>query len=339
MKKLVPKPKDRVTIADVAQKADVSSMTVSRVLNNKDGISDHTREHVLTVMRELGYRPNRIARSLVTDKTLKIGVVVPSISSAYFGAVLEGAERVFWETDYHMLLANTGNNPRREAAIMDLFEEDRVDGVLVFSSILSKENLSGMLQAQRAAVVLNAEVERDVAGHIYMDEAGAMALAVNHLVNRGRRCLGYVSVGKNSFAKRERMHGFVASLKQHGLPIEADCVVSIKTEDDKANISHWLDAHPHIDGIICFNDNIAASVLRTCADVGRHVPEDVAVIGYDDIYLAQLVTPTLTTLRLSMTKYELGAMAARMLLERIEGHLDQNPVVLHHELILRDSTP
>ena len=138
MKKLVPKPKDRVTIADVAQKADVSSMTVSRVLNNKDGISDHTREHVLTVMRELGYRPNRIARSLVTDKTLKIGVVVPSISSAYFGAVLEGAERVFWETDYHMLLANTGNNPRREAAIMDLFEEDRVDGVLVFSSILSK---------------------------------------------------------------------------------------------------------------------------------------------------------------------------------------------------------
>src|SRR5690606_20968699 len=130
--KFVSRQKERVTLADVAQKADVSAMTVSRVLNNKDGISETTREHVLSIMQDLGYRPNRVARSLATAQTLKIGIVIPSISSAYFGAVLEGAERVLWDNGYHILLCNSANSKKREQAILDLFEEDRVDGVMVF---------------------------------------------------------------------------------------------------------------------------------------------------------------------------------------------------------------
>ena len=333
------KSKVRVTIADVAEKADVSTMTVSRVLNNKEGISEQTRENVLNVMRDLGYRPNRIARSLATDKSLKIGVVVPSISSAYFGAVLEGAERVFWEAEYHIVLCNTGNSAHREATVMELFEEDRVDGVLAFSSHLSKEDLSNMLRTQRAAVVINAEVEPGVAGHIYVDEFGAMSLAVRHLLSKSRCCLGYIGMGKNSFAKRERMYGFMASLKKQGQAVDPDHILTLHSEDNKQAIAGWLQDHPQIDGVICFNDNIAATTLRACADLDKCIPDDVAVIGYDDIYLAELVTPTLTTLRLSMTKIELGAMAARMLLERIEGHVDQSPIVLNHELILRDSAP
>lgn len=313
-------------------------MTVSRVLNNKDGISAQTRQHVRAVMHELGYRPNRIARSLATDKTLKIGVVVPSISSAYFSAILEGAEQVFWENGYHMLLCNTGNSARREQAMMNLFEEDRADGVLVFSSHLSGDQLSSYLRHQRAAVVLNAEIDPEVAGHIYVDEPGSIGLAVSHLLASGRRCLGYVGAGVNNFAKRERVRGFQLALESAGYVVDPALIVSING-NGYATATQLLRDHPAIDGIVCFNDEIAARVLRACADLGRCVPDDVAVIGYDDIYLAELLTPMLTTLRLSLTKHEVGAMAARMLLARIEGEGHQNPVILSHELIIRDSAP
>ena len=328
----------RVTLTDVAEKAAVSAMTVSRVLNNKEGISPETREHVLAVMHELGYRPNRVARSLVTDKTLKIGVIVPGISSAYFGAVLEGAERVFWDYDYNMVLCSTGNSARREQAVLDLFEEDRVDGVLVFSSHLSKEMLTQYLENQRSAVVLNAEVDETVAGHIYVDEPGAMSLAVNHLVSRGRRTLSYIGHGENTYAKRERLMGFMANLVKHGCTVNPELIISV-AEDNHHLTKQLLHDHPEIDGIVCFNDEIAARALRACAELGRRVPDDVAIIGYDDIYLAELLTPTLTTLRLNMTKHEVGAMAARMLLERIEGQVNQEPVALSHRLIVRDSAP
>ena len=132
------KQKDRITIADVAEKADVSTMTVSRVLNNKGEISEATRQHVLDVMRELGYRPNRIARSLATDRTLKVGIIVPSLSSYYFGAILEGVRKMFYgRTTITSLLCNTGDSHKREKAVMRFFEEDRVDGVIVFSSHLT----------------------------------------------------------------------------------------------------------------------------------------------------------------------------------------------------------
>ena len=332
------KSKERVTIADVAREADVSSMTVSRVLNNKDGISEETREHVLAVMNELDYRPNRVARSLATDKTLKIGIVIPSLSSAYFGAILEGAERIFWEHGYHMLLCNTGNIIRHEQAVLDLFEEDRVDGVLAFSSQLSGEQLASYLRNQRAAVVLNAEIDPDVAGHILIDETASMALAVNHLWQNGRHRLGYIGVGGDNYAKRERARSFQRTLEAAGQSVEPAHIVENCGRGYGA-LTQLICEHPDIDGIICFNDEVAARVLRVCADLGRRVPDDVAVVGYDDIFLAELLTPTLTTLRLSLTKHEVGAMAARMLLARIEGETHQNPVILSHELVIRDSAP
>ncbi len=131
------KQKDRITITDMAEKAKVSTMTVSRVLNNKGEISDATRQHVLPIMNELGYLPNRVACSLATDRTLKIGIVAPALSSYYFGAILEGTEDVLRENGYHIPLCNTDDNRQREIAVMEFFEEDRVDGVVIFSSHLT----------------------------------------------------------------------------------------------------------------------------------------------------------------------------------------------------------
>ena len=332
------KTKTRITIADVAQKADVSMMTVSRVMNNKDGIGEETRQHVLAVMNELGYRPNRIARSLASDKTLKIGVIVPSISSAYFSAILESAEHVFWQNNYHMLLCNTGNNDRHEKDVLEFFEEDCVDGVLIFGSHLDRGQLSALLDDQRAAVVVNTEVDPEVAGQIIFDERTGIAMAVEHLLKQGRSHLAFVGPPRRTYASRQRLASFIDVLSAADL-FNPDSIVNSKDEVIDQVVKHLLHDRPQIDGIVCFNDTVAVRVLRACADLGRRVPEDVAVIGYDDIDIARMVTPRLTTLRLTLDKDEQGALAAQMLLDRIEGQVDQEPILLNHELVIRESAP
>lgn len=336
---MVSRSKERVTIADVAEKADVSTMTVSRVLNNKDEISEATRQHVLSVMHELGYRPNRVARSLATAKTLKIGVIVPSISSAYYGAVLEGAERLFWDRGYHMMLCNTGEDTRREQTILDLFEEDRADGVLVVSTHLPADVLSSYLRRQRAAVVINSEVEAGVACHVRTDELRSMTLGVDHLLKSGRRCLGYVGGNMKTYAARQRRYNFVAATQAAGLPVDPNCIADCDRRGGYDTAWRLLQAHPEIDGLMCFNDEIAAGVLRACHDLGRRVPDEIAVIGYDDVFLTELLNPSLTTLRLSLGKREVGALAGQILLERINGSSARDEVVLEHELVVRESAP
>lgn len=335
--------KTRVTITDVARRAGVSKMTVSRVINNKAEISAATRQNVFQAMEELGYRPNRIARSLATNTTSRIGIMVPSLSNDYFGAIIEGAENVLWDNGYHILLGNSGGNAQREQAIMEAFEDHRVDGVIVLSAHYAEESMNDYLRNQRAAVTINAPVKSELAVCICTDEIKSMALAVHHLLNLGRTYIGYVHFNNNTYASSERFRGFELALKSAGLPFD----VSRQTRQTLArdphmmqNIIELLQDNPRIDGLICFNSGIAARALLACHKSGRRVPDDVAVLGYDDNFLAELTTPPLTTLDLVHPKYEVGAMAARLLLGCIEDSSTvQDDVILEHKLVVRESAP
>jgi LacI family transcriptional regulator len=332
-----------VTIADVAQKANVSKMTVSRVLNNKGEISDATRQRILLVMNELGYRPNRIARSLVTNTTLRIGIAVPSLANPYFGAIVEGAENVFWENDYHIVLGHSGGKPAREAAVIEMFEDHRVDGVIVLSAPSSVEDVNRYLRNQRAAVVINTFVDEGIAGRMYTAEIKSMAQAVDHLLKSGRRHLGYMSFGTGTYADHERYRGFELALDHAGLPFIPNQQFRIHDIADEQMIEvveEMLRADPKIDGLICFNTGIAARALQACYRLGRRVPDDLAIIGYDDSVLAELTIPPLTTIDLAIPKQEVGAIAARMLLERIvDNDIVQQDLILEHHLVVRASAP
>lgn len=335
--------KAHITIADVAEKANVSKMTVSRVINNKGEISEETRQKIVRVMEELGYRPNRVARSLATSKTMRIGIMVPSIANPYFGAIIEGAEKVFWDNDYHILLGHTGSSPEYEADVMEMFEDNRVDGVLVLSPHSSKDAMNRYLRGQRAAVAINTPVNAEFARRIYTDEIKSMSLAVNHLLKAGRHRLGYVRLDINTYAHNKRSEGFELALRNAGLDSDPDQQITTlldHTPDMMGSVSHMLQANPHMDGLVCFTSGIAAVALKACARLGRRVPEDIAIIGYDDISLAELITPSLTTLDLTLPKEEVGAMAARMLLEEIaDSNMKRDDVILEHKLIIRDSAP
>lgn len=334
----MPSKKNRVTIAEVAKYANVSTMTVSRVVNKRGQVSDEMRKLVHDAMAVLGYRPNRIARSLVNSKTFKIGVIVPDMSSIFFAAVLTNIESVLWNHNYYMLLSNSGKSDRREQDILDVFEEDQVDGVLIFGSHLECQHLTNLLRNQRAAVVVNGEVNSKVAGQILFDQRGAVETAVQYLVKKGRTHLGYVGVDKRTYAMRERKCAFDNILTQLDDTVEGWVMDSNKDNVD-IRLPQYLEDYPQTNGILCFNDELAADVLLTLSQMGKHIPDDIAVIGFDDVKLAQWVTPQLTTIRLKKSIGELGELAAQLLLERIEGTVHDEPVILSHELIIRDSTP
>src|SRR5690606_31938776 len=184
---------------------------------------------------------------------------------------------------------------RREQTILDLFEEDRADGVLVVSSHLNSAVLSEYLRKQRAAVVINSEVEAGAACHVRTNEKQSMAKAVEHLVKSNRRCLAYVGTNMKTYAGRQRQNCFVAALQEFGASVRPDLIMSCDRRGGYVTARQLLQEHPEVDGVICFNDEIAAGALRACFDLGRDVPGDVAVIGYDDIFLAELLNPSLTT--------------------------------------------
>ncbi len=335
--------KKHTTIVDVADKAGVSKMTVSRVINGKGEISEATRQRVLSAMQDLGFRPNRLAQRLATNATFQIGIVVSSITNPHFGAIIEGAELVLWEHNYQILLCHTGSDASREEAVMRVLEDNRVDGVIILSAHSSLEAMNRALANQRAAVAINTQVSPDVAARIFTDEISSMAMAVNHLIANGRRRIGYVHFAINTYASHERYRGFELALRQAGLEFDPHRQTAVVPTElglpANTIIRDLLTTNPDIDALVCFNTGIAAKALQTCVALGRRVPADIALIGYDEQLITELTTPPLTTIDI-VPKHDVGTLAARMLLQRMEnGNSPVEDVILQHKLIIRDSAP
>lgn len=330
--------KSRVTLADVAREAGVSMQTVSRVVNAKGEISPATRQLVNDVIDRLGYRPSGIARSLATNRTLTFGLVVPDISNPFFPEIARGAEDVARAHGYTVFVCNTVEDPQREDDVLRLLEDRRVDGLLLCSSRLPDDTLLARLAAFPAAVVVNRTLPPDIAGSVRVDDALGAARAVEHLLSRGRRTIALIAGPASSRSSSERLRGFQQASAAAGRDLDLGLIEAGRPdlEGGLQAATHLLTARPDIDGIVCYNDLVAIGALQACAALGRRVPDDVAIVGCDDIVLAALVSPSVTTLRVA--KDALGAAAATMLLERLDGRFGPE-LVITPELIVRQSAP
>lgn len=330
----------RINISDVAREAGVSPQTVSRALNNKGEISGDTRARVLETVRRLGYRPNTLARGLVTHRTYTLGLVVPDIANPFFSEVARGAEDAAHEAGYSLLFCNAVESPEREMDALRTLEAQRVDGILLCSSRLSDEDLAGLLSRLPPVVLANREPA--VAGMQCVrvdDEFGARA-ATQHLLGSGRRCIGLLAGPAASRSGRSRTRGYNAVLAEAGLPIDPDLEVhgAPYLDDGCERATRLLHEHPEIDALLCYNDLVAVGALQACAALGKRVPEDIAVIGFDDIPLAALVAPPLTTLR--SDRRALGRAIVQLMLQAIEGCPNGcDDVLIKPELIVRASAP
>jgi LacI family transcriptional regulator len=331
---------ERVTISDVAKEAGVSIMTVSRVINNKGEISDTTRQHVLKVIERLDYRPSSIARSLATKRTGTLGLVVPDIANPFFSDLALGAEDKAYAEGYNIFLCNTKEDSQREVATLESLAEKRVDGLIICGSRLVDDVLRTALEHHPVVVLVNRQLPDYDTGLVCVDDLAGGRMATEHLLQSGHRAIGFLAGPPISYSGRQRAVGYRAAIDAAGLPYNAAWVrhCSSGVVSGREVGTALLTDHPELTALFCYNDLVAVGVLQACADLGHRVPDDVAIVGFDDIFLAALVTPPLTTCH--TPRYKLGVQVMDMLLDRIKGCTsDCKEIVVQPKLIVRASAP
>ena len=345
----------RTTIEDVARAAGVSRQTVSRAINDLGEISPRTRARVLRIAEEMGYRPSSIARGLATRRTRTLGLVIPDVANPFFSDVARGAEHEGYGGGYNVFLCNTDEDPERELAVLRSLEEKRVDGVVLCSSRLDDDELRRVVARQSAVVLVNRRLEparaENGVGIVMLDDVAGGRMATQHLVDGGHRAVGFLAGPPASRSGRSRAEGYRAACAAADLSYSPAWTVPCPAGVDGGHQAarELLTARPELTALFCYNDLVAVGALRACADLGRQVPDDLALVGFDDIMLAALVTPPLTTCH--VLRYELGVQAMRSLLNQIGGcpdranqgpEAEQNPcaeIVLRPELVVRASAP
>lgn len=314
-------------------------MTVSRALNEKEGISPDTRSRVQAVVERLGYRRSGIARGLVTKRTGTLGLVVPDNSNPYFSEVARGVEHASYAKGYNVFLCNTEEDWRRERIVLQSLADKQVDGIIVCSPRLPDNDLIDLLDYFPTCVVINRAIEGHSATSLRTDDETGARQAIEHLLRRGHRAIGLLAGPEPSFSGRLRRRGYLAALAHEGIEPDAGWIrhsLPMVEASQEAAVD-LLTKHPRLTALFCFNDLVAMGALKACAQLGRRIPEDVAVIGYDDIPLASLVTPALTTVHIP--RYEVGLRAGTTVLSLIDGREGQSQTVLPVELTIRASAP
>lgn len=337
----MPRPKVRKfqvpTLLDVARQARVSTATASRVLNGSATASPPVRERVEDAARVLGYTPNRIATSLRQQYTQTVGLLVPDITNPFFAAVAKAAERTLRLAGYSCMLCDTEGGVASEQHDAMVCLHRRVDGMLVISNDSSASFFEKLGQQGQPIVLVDRPSSR-ILDSVRVDNADGTLQAVSHLAARGRRRLAIISGPPTLLPASERLHAFVTGLGLHNLPRVEDYLhvtgFSITHGYDAARFLLALDPPP--DAIFAGNNTLGIGAIRAIKDTGCRIPEDIAVIMFDDVYLAESLEPPLTVI--AQPTEQIGAVAAKLLLERLDDSGRQpREVLLKPQLIVRGS--
>ena len=333
--------KQNSTIRDVARHAGVSRQTVSRVINNKGEISGTTRQRVLEAIEELNYRPSRIAQSLTTRRTFTIGLLVPNMANPFFSEIVHGAQELAEAHDYNIFLCNTEWDPDKEFRLLHSLVGHNVDGIIINSSRIADETLLEFAQ-QHGPVVLGG---RTITGHgisrVEWDNDYGGQLIAEYLAAKSHRNIGVLSGPKvaPTMSNSMRIGALVNKLGEYGLPVRDEWILHtpLTAEGGYLAAHALLEANSEITAIVCHNDLMAIGAMRACRERGLGIPEDCAVIGYNDIELASMVHPALTTVRIN--RRQLGEAIMERMLAMIENPNDDFPtqVLSIGEFIQRES--
>jgi LacI family transcriptional regulator len=331
--------KRRVTIEDVARAAGVSRQTVSRAVNNKGEISPATRERVLEAVRALEYRPSRVARGLATRRTRTIGLVVPDITNPFFPEIARGVQDVARGADYSVFLCNTDESPEEELQVLHSLAAQPVDGILLFGSRTNDDDAVAFADDYRPLVVLNRVLEHPGVSLILVDNQRGAKLAVDHLADGGHTAIGMLAGPVASPSSAQRVEGFRQALADRGLSISEDWILPghPTMEGGHAAARRLLTGHPQVSALFTYNDLSALGAAQACLELDRRVPDGCAIVGFDDVRLAAMVSPSLTSVRVD--KYYLGQQAMIRLLAMLdEPDATFPPVQVDVELVVREST-
>lgn len=326
------------SIKDVAKEAGVSIATVSRVLNDINVVNEDTKKKVLVAIKKLGYRPNIVARSLKTQRTSTIGIIVPDISSQLYPEIVRGAEDVANIYEYNIMLCNTDLDIEKEKEYLRVLKEKMVDGVLYMSNSLEKEIVELLKELNIPTVLVETIDQNNDFPSVSIDNRKAAYEAVEYLVNKGNNKIAYIGPqDEKNNAISLRYKGYKKSLEENNIEVDENLIYisKMKSRDGYKAIETILEKED-IDSVFCASDEIAMGAINALRDNGINVPQDVDVIGFNNIYLASVFYPKLTTIAQPM--YDMGSVGMRMLIKTINKEpLEKEHYVLNYNLIERDS--
>jgi len=332
------------TIADVAVRAGVSTATVSRILAGHERARAETRERVLEAARALDYRPSGIARSLQSRATGMLGLLMTDISQPFYTELIRVVESAAQASGYAIILANGAGDALRETAYLELLAERRVDGILVASSGITGRHLDWLVRAPVQVVLLGCEAPGMALPAVLAESRTGARLVADHLLALGHRRFGEILGPPGSAASAHRHVGVLEALAAAGIP---GSELAVATSDGDARTGEIVAAGllartPRPTALVCFNDLTAIGALRAARDAGLEVPRDVSVVGFDDIPIASLVHPALTTVAQpfeEMGQWAVGRLASQIAAGR-EGGPKPPPEVVRVpcRLVVRTST-
>lgn len=325
-------------IQDVAARASVSIATVSRVLNRSDHkVSAATRKRVMAAVEELDYRPNALARGLLMKRTMTVGVIIPDISNPYYAEIVRGIQDVADAKGYDILLQNTDRKAERIIKSIYLLREKIVDGVIFSGGIIHGYETLSALKELRGRVVVIGRHEVNFPAAL-VDNIGGATEAIQHLIDRGHRRIAFIGGPENSAAMTDRLKGYESALAQNGYPIDKDLLVFGDLTPESGNVAAetLLQRENRPTAVLAANDMMAFGTIYAARRLGFKIPDELAVVGFDDVHLSAFFDPALTTVEIP--RYRMGQGAMEMLIDLISGKPFDRMRWFKTRLIVRESS-
>ena len=334
----------KISIKDIARAAGVSHSTVSRSLSDSPLVNSETKARIRQLSIEMGYTPNAAARSLVMGRTRTVGVVVTTIADPFIAEVTQGIESTAYEHGYSVILASSNSDPSREIAAVEMLRSKRVDGVIVTSSRVGALYQHHLERIGVPVVLINNHSEQSgrYTFSITVDNEHGGHLATRHLVELGHRRIAYIAAQVNHSSNMGRLAGYRQALSEAGIPFDPAMVLAGngRVEGGERCWSQLAALTNPPTAVFCYNDMTAIGLLRDVRQVGLMVPQDVSIVGFDDIPFASYVYPALTTI--AQPKFEMGQQATEMVLALMKVQASNDvqaaDITIKGELIVRESS-
>ncbi len=325
------------SIKDVARESGVSIATVSRVLNGIDVVNEETKRKVLDAIEKLDYRPNILARSLKTQKSSTIGIIIPDISNPVYPEIVRGAEDVASIYNYNIMLSNTDLDKEREKEAFNMLREKMVDGIIYMGNSLDEDLKETIKNINVPVVSIGTMDEGNEIPSVGIDTYAASYDATSYLQRKGDRNIAYIGYEEHRSVENQKMfNGYRDAMEDNGtFKEELVYFGALKAEDGYKGIDAILNKEK-IQGIFCSNDEIAMGAINALRENGIRVPEDVDVMGFDDISIASIYHPTLTTVARPL--YDMGSVGMRILIKIINKlAVEETYYLLPYNIVERKS--
>ncbi len=333
----------KITIVDVAKACDVSVATVSRVLNGNYPVKEETRIKVLEVVEKLQYKPNMQARELSKQNSSTIGVVVPSISNMFFTNVINGVEKYFEDSDFSIFLCTTDNDKDKEKARINELISRNVSGIIVVDPTLenSKGKFFDNIAKTTPIVFVNGYINSRYISSVSNDEEHGAKIAMNYLIDNNHKNIAFIR-GENSYSYDIKEKIYIQMINQIQ-NYNQDYIINIGQGNSIETVNqtmekgfNLLSENSDITAVLACNDLMAIGMMNACKKLNKNIPNDISIIGYDNIELSEMVEPKLTTIDQNM--FLLGENAAILLKEKIENdNKYSNKILLNNYLVRRDT--